>query len=55
MNWIETPQQVKGFFKRRDIVKWEIEYFPETKEKKWTIETSSKPKTWVWIEKEVEY
>lgn len=55
MHWTETPIQVKGFLKRRDIVKWEIDYFPEINEKKWTVFTSGKPKIWEWTEKNVNY
>jgi len=55
MNWVDTPEQVIGFFKRKDIIKWEIEYFPDRNEKKWTITTSGKPKTWEWIETNVNY
>jgi hypothetical protein len=55
MNWIDTPDQVKGYFKRKDIVKWKIEYFPIERKKKWTIYTTGKPKIWEWIEENVNY
>jgi hypothetical protein len=55
MKWTETPDQVKGYFKRKDITKWEIIYSPETKTKTWIIHTITNPKVWEWIEKNVEY
>ena len=54
-NWKYTPKQVDGFCKRKDITKYEVEWFPETGEKKWTITTKGKPKVWTWVESDINF
>lgn len=48
-------KQVEGFCKRNDIVHYQCEWFPEKGEKKWTIITKNKPKTWTWVETDIKF
>ena len=54
-DWKYIPAQVEGFCKRKDIVRYECEWFPEKGEKKWTITTKGKPKTWTWTETNIKF